>query len=85
MGNLRDEIYEYINTTPLKPCPFCGGVAVKLKHGMAGKKRVEGVRQSFVQCKKCGCRTPVFTQSAFESWMSVDKQAIDTWNTRSQS
>ena len=59
----------------LKPCPFCGGEA-KMKHGYPGQQR-KGIRQSVVQCKKCGCRTVTYRQAAYQPWKEVDEQAAD--------
>lgn len=64
----------------LRPCPFCGGEA-KMKHGFPGQQQ-KGARQAVVQCKRCGCRTVTFRQSAYERWSDVDEQAAERWNRR---
>ncbi|HJC91953.1 MAG TPA: Lar family restriction alleviation protein [Candidatus Mediterraneibacter excrementigallinarum] len=66
--------------TKLKSCPFCGGEA-KMKHGYPGQQR-KGIRQSVVQCKKCGCRTVTYRQAAYQPWKEVDEQAAEVWNRR---
>jgi len=59
----------------LKPCPFCGGIA-----------RVycrDGVR---IKCSKCGCGTPVRSDSPGEWWENGRQNALDMvireWNRR---
>lgn len=64
----------------LKPCPFCKGEA-KLKHGLPRNQK-QGVRQALVQCRKCGCRTPLISQLPYEAWKDVDDLAIALWNRR---
>lgn len=64
----------------LLPCPFCGGEA-KIKHGYPGQQQ-KGMRQSVVQCKRCGCRTVTYRQLAYQSWKEVDEQAAEVWNRR---
>ena len=67
-------------TDELKPCPFCGGEA-KLKHGYRRKGEKFG-NKAYVQCKKCGCKTLLYSQSAYERWQTVDEIAIHAWNQR---
>ena len=66
--------------TELKPCPFCGGEA-KMKHGYPGKQ-CKSLRQAFVQCVKCGCRTVTYKQLAYQAWSDVDRHAAEVWNRR---
>lgn len=64
----------------LKSCPFCNGEA-KLKHGLPRNQK-KGVRQTLIQCKKCGCRTPLFIQLPYQAWEEIDEIAVMTWNKR---
>lgn len=68
------------NIIELKTCPFCKGGA-KLKHGLPHNQE-KGIRKAFVQCKKCGCRTPLFVQLPYQAWNEVDELAVVTWNKR---
>lgn len=52
-----------------------------MKHGFPGQQQ-KGARQAVVQCKRCGCRTVTFRQSAYERWSDVDEQAAERWNRR---
>lgn len=38
-----------MTTTPLKPCPFCGGEAEIQRHGT-------GRQSTIYSCTQCGCR-----------------------------
>lgn len=53
----------------LKPCPFCGGVDVKLRQHLA-------TNMSWVSCTECGLEAPSET-----GW--TDDISIEYWNTRS--
>lgn len=64
----------------LKPCPFCGGEA-KLKKGFPWQQdKKQAV--ALVQCTKCGCRTPVNRQCAYQARADVYEYVIKTWNRR---
>ena len=63
----------------LRPCPFCGGEA-KLKKGFPGRQN--GRKQALVQCRACGCRTPMFYQYEYESVSDVYAHAVEAWNRR---
>jgi hypothetical protein len=64
----------------LETCPLCDGQA-KLCHGLPSTQN-RGTYQSFVRCKKCGCKTKTFFQAPYESKADVDKAAKDSWNRR---
>lgn len=56
-----------MNNTELKPCPFCGGKPVLLKHNDEDYYKV------FCEC--CGARQWTFANR-------TDRDAIRNWNTR---
>lgn len=53
----------------LKPCPFCGGEAVAIKHP-------EGFDTHLVKCSICGCNT-----GAYLGGHSL-RNAVEAWNNR---
>ena len=64
----------------LKPCPFCGGKA-DIKKGLP-QSQSRGGKQFLIQCRKCGCRTVLFRQSALEPWKELLDACVSTWNRR---
>lgn len=64
----------------LKPCPFCGGFA-DLRHGVAPDgNHIYGV--TWIQCFKCGCRTPNLISDGYYGIFATDDDVIDIWNRR---
>ena len=59
----------------LKPCPFCGGEARLRKH-----QKLE--QTWYVQCNKCGMRTPNSVQPPYESWKTTMNYPVQLWNRR---
>lgn len=59
----------------LKPCPFCGGEARLKKH-----QKLE--QAWYVQCNKCGVRTPNSIQVPYQSWKDAMKYPVNQWNMR---
>ncbi len=74
------EKYKNHEEIEIKPCPFCGGKA-KMKHGFP-KTQKKGEYQALIQCTKCGCRTPISHQVAFEPKWQVDYFVVSLWNMR---
>ena len=59
----------------LKSCPFCGGEARIKKH-----HKLE--QTWYVQCSKCGIRTPYNTQVSYQSWKQAMEYPVCQWNRR---
>lgn len=53
----------------LKPCPFCGGNEVKVRHEKYWRPKLS----SNVICKECFANT---------GWFDTDEEAINAWNRR---
>ncbi len=54
----------------LKPCPFCGGMAIVLKHQASD---INAQVRAMVVCGNCDCRTAYYCEVS---------DAIDVWNRR---
>lgn len=54
----------------LKPCPFCGGIAVI-------RKDEERINPFFVRCGNIDCKMVVGT-----NYFSTEEEAIEAWNGR---
>jgi len=66
---------EETNTPELKPCPFCSGTHLHVKHGNApsfSNKAFE-LEKWWITCRDCGTDGP---------YVNSAKLAIDTWNLR---
>ena len=61
----------------LKPCPFCGGQARLKKH-----YKLE--QTWYVQCHKCGIRTPNSTQTPYQNWAEARDYPVKMWNRRAE-
>lgn len=69
------------NLTVLKACPFCGGKA-RLKKGFPYQQRPNHLKMALIQCRKCGCRTPLVYQQPYQAWEDCLKYLVEKWNTR---
>ena len=58
----------------LKPCPFCGGIAVKKYHNTKELFRKQ-VSYPYIQCCTCGIRTEL---------VRTDEVAEIKWNRRAE-
>lgn len=64
-------------TYELKPCPFCGGVAVLRTYTYTMVK---------AECTRCGAETKaVYVDGNLESFCTEIVSACELWNMRSQS
>ena len=54
----------------LKPCPFCGGLAVL-------RKNEERIKPFYVKCGNIGCELIVMTD-----FYATEEEAFKTWNRR---
>lgn len=61
------------NKIELKPCPFCGGEAIRLSDF---DDEYERVYLESVHCRNCHARV---------AWQETVEEAIEAWNTRADS
>ena len=64
----------YALITELKPCPFCGGIAMKKYHNRKGLFRKQNA-YPYIQCSTCGIRTEL---------TSTEEEAEVKWNRRAE-
>lgn len=71
----------------LKPCPFCGGMKLKIEHKAAQSyKRRQGVEQyTFsVRCNKCHARGGTITAFLRNAFYALSDEAAKIMETREQ-
>ena len=78
-----------MNTTELKPCPFCGGEAELLRMKCTAHYLDELVKEFSVMCRLCATRTASFvgkydfdSEHILRCTKDGRKEAIDAWNRR---
>lgn len=60
----------------LKPCPFCGGIAMPLVRKQKGKKQVS------IKCQQCNARSGVVILDVWEDSAPAVEDVAKYWNRR---
>lgn len=68
-------------TTPIKPCPFCGGTTIEVREGSTFRWR-------YATCLECGAqagevRHNTLAEDQNQARLDSIARAIDEWNIRS--
>lgn len=67
----------------LKPCPFCGGIALYVEErAFAGLSKIDIFLA--VRCTECGCRTKGVKVNGVESSDERKAMAAVEWNRRAE-